>query len=77
VETGDAAAGIVYATDAKAAGDSVVVVGLFPAGSHTPIIYPAALLTGKANGPGKDFLDFLASEPARKAFRDAGFDPTP
>jgi molybdate transport system substrate-binding protein len=77
VETGDAAAGIVYATDAKAAGDSVVVVGLFPAGSHTPIIYPAALLTGKANGPGKDFLAFLASEPARKAFRDAGFDPTP
>ncbi len=73
VETGDAAAGIVYATDAAAAGDAVQVVGVFPAESHTPITYPAALLTGKADGPGAAFLAFLASEPARKAFADAGF----
>jgi molybdate transport system substrate-binding protein len=73
VETGDAAAGIVYATDAAAAGSAVQVVGVFPAGSHTPITYPAALLAGKADGPGAAFLDFLASEPARKAFEDAGF----
>ena len=73
VETGDAAAGIVYATDAAAAGSAVQVVGVFPAGSHTPITYPAALLAGKADGPGAAFLDFLTSEPARKAFEDAGF----
>lgn len=73
VETGDAAAGIVYATDAAAAGDTVQVVGVFPAGSHTPVTYPAALLAGKTGGPGDAFLTFLGSEPAQKAFQDAGF----
>lgn len=73
VETGDAAAGIVYATDAAAAGDVVQVVGVFPAGSHTPVTYPAALLAGKTEGPGAAFLAFLATEPARKVFRDTGF----
>jgi len=73
VETGDAAAGIVYATDAAAAASAVQVVGIFPAGSHTPITYPAALLAGKTDGPGAAFLAFLASEPARTAFRVAGF----
>lgn len=73
VETGDAAAGIVYATDAAAAGSAVQIVGVFPAGSHTPITYPAALVAGKADGPGPAFLDFLTSGPARKAFEDAGF----
>lgn len=73
VETGAAAAGIVYATDAKAAGDTVLIVDEFPAGSHTPVTYPAASLTGKAEGPGKAFLAFLASDEAKKAFTDAGF----
>jgi molybdate transport system substrate-binding protein len=73
VETGDAAAGIVYATDAKAVGPSVLIVGTFPEDSHTPITYPAALLTGKAAGPGKAFLDFLATDGAKKAFLEAGF----
>lgn len=73
VETGAAAAGIVYATDAKAAGDSVLIVGEFPAGSHTPVTYPAASLTGKAEGSGKAFLEFLGSDEATKAFVDAGF----
>ena len=73
VETGDAAAGIVYATDARAAGDAVVVVAAFPAQSHTPITYPVAQLRGRSDGPGKDFLAFLSSDQARKAFADAGF----
>ena len=77
VETGDAAAGIVYATDAKAAGDSVAVVGVFPSDSHSPIVYPAALLTGREDGPGRDFLAFLASDTARKVFQDAGFGLSP
>jgi molybdate transport system substrate-binding protein len=73
VETGEAAAGIVYATDAKASGDKVVVVGEFPADSHTPITYPAAVLAGKGEGPGKGFLAFLASPEARSALEAAGF----
>ncbi len=73
VETGDAAAGIVYATDARAAGASVLIVGTFPGNSHTPITYPAAILTGKEAGPGGAFLDFLATDGAKTAFREAGF----
>ena len=73
VETGDAAAGIVYATDAKAAGPSVLIVGTFPEGSHTPVTYPAAILSGKGAGPGKEFLDFLATDGAKNAFLEAGF----
>jgi molybdate transport system substrate-binding protein len=73
VETGDAAAGVVYATDAAAAGGALQVVGVFPPESHTPITYPAALLAEKSDGPGTAFLDFLVSDVARKAFADAGF----
>lgn len=73
VETGDAAAGVVYATDAKAAGASVLIVGEFPADSHTPITYPAAILAGKQAGPAKAFLEFLTTGSARKAFVEAGF----
>ncbi|MEY2759377.1 MAG: hypothetical protein RIR33_3155 [Pseudomonadota bacterium] len=73
VETGDAAAGIVYATDAGAVGDAVTVVGVFPPGSHKPIVYPAALTVARAVGPGKDFLAFLRSELARRVFLEAGF----
>lgn len=73
VEAGEAAAGIVYATDAKASGDKVVVVAEFPAGSHTPIAYPAAVIAGKAEGPGKGFVTFLGSPEAKSAFELAGF----
>jgi molybdate transport system substrate-binding protein len=73
VETGDAAAGIVYLTDAKAAGPNVLIVGTFPEDSHTPITYPAAMLAGQAAGTGKAFLEFLATDAARKTFQDAGF----
>ncbi|MFT3725230.1 MAG: molybdate ABC transporter substrate-binding protein [Hyphomonadaceae bacterium] len=73
VEQGEAAAGIVYATDAKAAGASVAVTGTFPADSHTPIKYPAAVMAGKAAGPGAEFLTFLKSDKAKEAFTEAGF----
>jgi molybdate transport system substrate-binding protein len=73
VEAGEAAAGIVYATDAKAAGDKVVVAGQFPPDSHTPITYPAAVVAGKGEGPGKGFVDYLSSPPAKVVFEAAGF----
>jgi molybdate transport system substrate-binding protein len=73
VEQGEAAAGIVYATDAKAAGAAVTVVATFPPDSHTPIAYPAAVVAGKSEGPGKGFLAFLSSQQAKAAFEAAGF----
>jgi molybdate transport system substrate-binding protein len=73
VENGEAAAGIVYATDAKASGGKVTVVGEFQADSHTPITYPTAVTAGNSEGPGKGFLTFLGSPEARSAFETAGF----
>jgi molybdate transport system substrate-binding protein len=73
VEAGEAAGGIVYATDAKASGGKVIVVGEFPPDSHTPITYPAAVTAGKSEGPGKGFMAFLGSPKARSAFETAGF----
>lgn len=73
VETGEAAAGIVYGTDAKAAGDKVAVAGTFPSDSHTPITYPAAIVAGKEAGGTKAFVDFLSSPKAAETFQAAGF----
>lgn len=73
VEQGEAAAGIVYATDAKIAGPDVAVAATFPAESHTPITYPAASMAGRADGPGGAFLAFMESDKAKAAFEAAGF----
>lgn len=73
VEAGEAAAGIVYGTDAQAAGDKVAVAGKFPADSHTPITYPAAIIAGKGAAGAKAFVDFLSSPQAAETFQAAGF----
>lgn len=70
VEVGEAAAGVVYRTDAIAAGERVAMIGSFPAGSHTPISYPAAAVAG---GNGGAFVEFLAGEAAQAAFSALGF----
>jgi molybdate transport system substrate-binding protein len=75
VEAGEAAAGIVYATDALAAGDKVVIVGRFPPGSHAPIVYPAAAVSGGHEEAAKAFLDFLATDKAKAIFTVGGFGP--
>jgi molybdate transport system substrate-binding protein len=72
VSTGEAPYGIVYATDA-AADDRVAVVGRFPAESHPPIAYPAALLTGSKDAADQAFYDALFGETARRAFARQGF----
>ena len=48
VETGSAEAGLVYSTDA-AISSKVRVVMDAPAGTHQPIVYPAAVLRGSMN----------------------------
>jgi molybdate transport system substrate-binding protein len=71
VERGDAAAGIVYATDAIAS-RKVRVAGVFPATSHAPIVYPA-LLTAGAGAEARAFLAFLASPRAQALLAARGF----
>jgi molybdate transport system substrate-binding protein len=71
VERGDAAAGIVYATDARATA-KVSVAGVFPASSHPPITYPAALVAG-ADAEAKAFLGFLAGPKGQAILKARGF----
>ncbi len=70
VERGEAKAGIVYGTDAKAS-HSVRVAGVFPESSHAPIVYPIGLTGGGAEA--KRFEIFLESNQAAAIFRAHGF----
>jgi molybdate transport system substrate-binding protein len=75
VETGNVDAGIVYATDAKSSA-KVRVVATAPAGSHSPVIYPAAVIKASKNpAAARAFLDFLASARGLTIFRKYGFLP--
>lgn len=72
VSLGEAPYGIVYASDAVA-DDNVTVVGTFPADSHKPIVYPAALLTGAADAADKAFFKALSADAADAKFSEQGF----
>ena len=73
VGLGEAVLGIVYATDAKGVAD-VSVIGSFPADSHQPITYPAAITTGSTSAAAADFLAYLSSDTAKAVWAEAGFD---
>src|SRR5271154_2335152 len=73
VETGNVDAGIVYATDAMSSA-KVKVVATAPAGSHSPVIYPAAVIKASKNPVAtRAFLDFLASARGLTIFQKYGF----
>ncbi len=72
VERGEAPLGIVYATDA-AASRGVRVVGLFPAASHAPIVYPVAVLRTAASPDTAGFRRFLLSSAGQAIFARHGF----
>lgn len=72
VTTGEAPYGIVYASDAVAAGDKITVVGTFPETSHKPITYPAAL-TSTAKPDAQALLDALTAPAAQQIFKAQGF----
>jgi molybdate transport system substrate-binding protein len=73
VDRGEAAMGIVYATDALIDKD-VQVLDTFPKDSHKPIIYPVALTTTSRAQAAK-FLAFLRGPSADAAFQHYGFTP--
>jgi molybdate transport system substrate-binding protein len=72
VERGEAAAGIVFGTDA-AVSKKVAVAGSFPETSHEPISYPVALLRGQAQGEALQFYEFLLGADAKSIFVKNGF----
>ncbi|KYH01981.1 molybdate ABC transporter substrate-binding protein [Bradyrhizobium sp. DOA1] len=71
VARGEAALGIVYATDAKVE-PGVKIVGSFPADSHPAIIYPVAATT-TAKSETSDYLAFLRSSAAKTILEKYGF----
>lgn len=72
VELGEAAAGIVYLSDARASG-SVVIVGEFPAASYPRISYPMAIVRSGRSAEARAFAAFLQSEAADRVFAQLGF----
>ncbi len=76
VERGEAAAGVVYATDA-AASTRVSVVAAFPSDSHPPIVYPVAIVAGHDRPEVRRFFAFLTSAEAMCVFKGHGFSGLP
>ena len=77
VVSGDADAGIVFATDARVARGKVrVVATALPGRDHDPVVYPVAVVAGSTQADiARRFVRFLAQPPAQKLLRAAGFAP--
>lgn len=72
VARGEAAAGIVYGTDAMAS-HAVRVLDLFPVSSHPPIVYPLAIIAGRDRPPVQALYRFLLSPEAAEIHAKYGF----
>jgi molybdate transport system substrate-binding protein len=72
VARGEAPLGIVYRTDALAE-PGVRVVASFPASTHPPIIYPAAVTAASTTPAAKMLLDALRSPSAAAVWQKHGF----
>jgi molybdate transport system substrate-binding protein len=72
VTTGNADAGIVYATDAR----NTRVAATAPPNSHIPVVYPIAVLKSSRNREAaRAFAAYLAGPEARRIFESRGFTP--
>ena len=73
VESGNADAGIVYATDAKIS-SQVRQVATAPSNLHSPIVYPIAVIRASRNpSSARSYVQFLRSQPAQRIFKKYGF----
>ncbi|WP_309120766.1 molybdate ABC transporter substrate-binding protein [Paenibacillus sp.] len=75
VETGNADAGFVYATDAMSSG-KVRVAFEVPPERHSPIVYPIGVVATTENPEEAEaFYNFLRSDEAMAVFAEYGFGP--
>jgi len=73
VETGNADAGFVYATDAQTSG-RVRIVATVPESDHEPIVYPAAVVKASVNlEEARRFVEFLGTSEAETIFTKHGY----
>jgi molybdate transport system substrate-binding protein len=73
VESGNVDCGVVYKTDAIT-DQNVQIIAEAPNGSHTPIVYPVAVVKAGANqDAAKAFIAYLQSDAAIAVFERYGF----
>ncbi len=73
VESGNAQAGLVYATDAKISNKVKIVVAADDK-YHSPIVYPMAVLKSSKNiDAAKEFVQFLSGIQAKAVLKKYGF----
>ncbi|MBH8574611.1 molybdate ABC transporter substrate-binding protein [Nostocaceae cyanobacterium CENA369] len=76
VESGNADAGIVYLSDAKST-PKVKIVATAPENTHSPVVYPIAILKSTKNvDAAKNFVQFLSGNQAKTVFEKQGFTVT-
>jgi molybdate transport system substrate-binding protein len=74
VGRGEVEAGIVYATDAKIAGDKVRIGATAASDSHDPILYPIAIIRDSSNKEeAREFIRFLLSAEGQNILQKYGF----
>ena len=74
VARGEAPAGIVYATDARAA-DGIAAWLSLPETAHPAIVYPVAVIAGRARPAVQAFIERLTGADGRAVFDRYGFLP--
>ncbi|WP_330203362.1 molybdate ABC transporter substrate-binding protein [Cyanobacterium sp. Dongsha4] len=73
VATGNVDAGIVYLTDAKIE-NKVKIVATAPSSSHSPVVYPIAVIKDSKNPQeSKQLINFLTTSDIQKIFKKYGF----
>ena len=77
VERGEVEMGIVYFSDALIAQKNVRVADFFPQESHSPIIYPMALIAENEHPTAHAFFEFLRSPHALQIYEHYGFKTKP
>lgn len=77
IAAGSADAGFVYKSDAMDMKDKVDITDTAPADSHSPIIYPIAMVTKNENQLTKEFYAYLTSPEAQQILQKYGFTSVP
>ena len=74
VARGEVDAGIVFVTDAEILPGAVEIVAKAPKGSHSPIVYPAAIMKDSTHREiAKAFVAFLSGPDGKRLFGKYGF----
>ena len=68
-------AGVVYATDAAVQANKIKIVAIAPSGSHSPVVYPVAVVRGSKNeAMAKAFITMLTADEGLRILKKYGFE---